>query len=93
MGYIKAEEILPAEVIKLIQQYVDGQNIYIPRKQNHRQEWGKSTKIRQELSIRNEQICRDYQTGLKISELAEKYFLSEKSIQRIVRENRTINDK
>ncbi len=38
MGYIKAEEILPAEVIELIQQYVDGRNIYIPRKQNHRQE-------------------------------------------------------
>ena len=56
MGYIKAEEILPAEVIELIQQYVDGRNIYIPRKQNHRQEWGKSTKIKQELSVRNEQI-------------------------------------
>lgn len=29
---MKAEEILPSEVIELIQQYVDGQNIYIPRK-------------------------------------------------------------
>ncbi len=31
MGYIRAEEILPIEVIELIQQYVDGKNIYIPR--------------------------------------------------------------
>lgn len=93
MGYIKAEEILPAEVIELIQQYVDGRNIYIPRKQNHRQEWGKSTKIKQELSVRNEQIYKDYRTGLKISELAEKYFLSEKSIQRIIRENRAVDNK
>ncbi len=93
MGYIKAEEILPAEVIELIQQYVDGRTIYIPRKQNHRQEWGKSTKIKQELSVRNEQIYKDYRTGLKISELAEKYFLSEKSIQRIIRENRAVDNK
>ena len=28
----KAEEILPMEIIELIQQYVDGENIYIPRK-------------------------------------------------------------
>ncbi len=28
MGYIRAEEILPIEIIKLIQQYVDGENIY-----------------------------------------------------------------
>ncbi len=32
MGYIKAETVLPAEIIELIQQYVDGKNIYIPRK-------------------------------------------------------------
>lgn len=32
MGYIRAEEILPKEVVALIQQYVDGQTIYIPRK-------------------------------------------------------------
>ena len=35
MGYIRAEEILPAEIIELIQKYVDGANIYIPRKQEH----------------------------------------------------------
>lgn len=93
MGYIKAEEILPAEVIELIQQYVDGRNIYIPRKQNHRQEWGKSTKIKQELSVRNEQIYKDYQKGFRVSKLAEKYFLSEKSIQRIIREQQKEDSK
>ena len=38
MGYIRAEEILPTEIVELIQQYVDGTNIYIPRKPQHRQE-------------------------------------------------------
>lgn len=85
MGYRKAEEVLPMEVIELIQQYVDGENIYIPRKVENRQKWGAKTRIRQELLLRNQEIYRDYQTGIKIPELAGKYYLSEKSIQRIVR--------
>jgi len=85
MGYIRAEEILPIEVIELIQQYVDGENIYIPRKSANRQAWGAGTQIKQELQMRNRQIYKDYLAGSKISELASKYYLSEKSIQRILR--------
>ena len=36
MSYIKVEEILPIEIIEMIQQYVDGANIYIPRKKDNR---------------------------------------------------------
>ena len=86
MGYRKAEEILPMEIIELIQQYADGINIYIPRKENHRQEWGKRTRIKQELFQRNQMIYQDYLRGIKNEELSDKYFLSEKSIQRIIRE-------
>ncbi|EOS27803.1 MAG: hypothetical protein HFH79_09825 [Lachnospiraceae bacterium] len=85
MGYIKAETVLPAEIIELIQQYVDGKNIYIPRKAASRQEWGTGTRIRQELLARNQQIYADYLAGSRTSELASKYCLSEKSIQRILR--------
>lgn len=85
MGYIKAEEILPEEIIELIQQYVDGQNIYIPRKEAHRKEWGSGTKIRHELSVRNQAIYDDFMSGMTAAQLAGKYFLSEKSIQRIIR--------
>lgn len=85
MGYIKAEEILPEEVIELIQQYVDGKNIYIPRKEENRQEWGTATKTRQELQKRNQKIYEQYNAGISILKLSEEYFLSEKSIQRIVR--------
>lgn len=84
MSYKKAEEILPLEIIQLIQQYVDGETIYIPRKDNERQEWGKNTETRRELANRNEQIFKDFKNGERISRLADKYFLSEKSIQRIV---------
>ena len=88
MGYIKAEEILPIEVIELIQQYVDGQNIYIPRKDKNRLEWGAGTATRQELYNRNQQIYEDFKDGVKVQELATRYYLSQKSIQRIIREKR-----
>lgn len=86
MGYFRAEEILPSNIIKLIQNYIDGENIYIPRKESNRKEWGSQTMIRQELSDRNSSIYNDYQKGYKVSELATMYFLSEKSIHRIIRE-------
>lgn len=85
MGYRKAEEILPVEIIKLIQQYVDGQNIYIPRRSENRLEWGTKTATRQELSDRNHRIYLDYQQGMRVNELIDKYHLSDKSIQRIIR--------
>ena len=85
MSYIRAEEILPIEIIELIQQYVDGKNIYIPRKSSHRQAWGTGTQIKQELLQRDRQIYEDHLAGGSTGELACKYFLSEKSIQRILR--------
>lgn len=84
MGYKRAESVLPDEIIKLIQQYVDGVNIYIPKKEGSRTEWGSNTTTRQELAIRNTSIKSDYLEGISIPELSEKYFLSVKSIQRIV---------
>lgn len=84
MGYRKAEDILPIEIIEMIQQFVDGESIYIPRKEEHKQEWGQRTQIRQELSKRNLSIYEDYLSGMRTIELAHKYFLSEKSIQRII---------
>ena len=88
MGYIRAEEILPDEIIELIQKYVDGANIYIPRKQEHRQEWGAKTTYKCELQNRNQLIYKSYLAGMTVNELAETYYLSEKSIQRIIRQQK-----
>ena len=85
MGYIRAEEILPVEVIELIQQYVDGENIYIPRRSENRQKWGSQTRITQELSDRNKRIYADFCSGMASAQLGKKYYLSVKSIQRIIR--------
>lgn len=30
MSYVKADEVLPQNIIAIIQQYIDGESIYIP---------------------------------------------------------------
>lgn len=84
MSYIKAEEILPEKLVREIQQYVDGVYIYIPRKPGSRRAWGEDTPYKSELRERNRRICHDRARGVGISELCEKYHLSEKSIRRIL---------
>jgi Mor family transcriptional regulator len=86
MSYRRAEEILLMEIIELIQNYVDGVNIYIPRKESQRKEWGTNTSTRKELEDRNIKIFTDYQKGYNVQDLSKKYFLSIKSIERILRE-------
>ena len=36
MRYQKANEILPVELVELIQDYIDGEYVYIPRKQENK---------------------------------------------------------
>ena len=37
MKYIKATDVLPVEILEIIQEYIDGEDIYIPRKcENHK---------------------------------------------------------
>ena len=85
MSYIKAEDILPEELIAQIQQYADGVTIYIPRKAENRRAWGHATAYKAELSQRNRCIREDACRGAGVAALAGKYHLSEKSIRRILR--------
>lgn len=84
MRYQKANEILPEELVELIQNYIDGEYVYIPRKQENKRTWGTGTGAREERKRRDCSIYRDYVSGFCVKNLAERYFLSEKSIQRIV---------
>lgn len=94
MSYKKAEDILPIEVIELIQNYIDGECIYIPKKDENKLSWGSNTSTKEILKKRNFNIYKDYLAGMKIKTLAEKYFLSTKSIERIVlQEKRAVLEK
>lgn len=87
MSYLKAESVLPQELIEIIQQYVGGTEIYIPSAE--KQAWGSRTDTKRYLQERNLQIYDKFQMGFTAAELAEEYSLSEKSIQRIIRKIRT----
>ena len=83
MSYIRADEILPKELLETFQQYVDGQIIYIPKKE--KQEWGSGSSAKEFFRERNERIFQAWQKGISEDELSRRFSLSRKSIQRILR--------
>ncbi|MBB2183778.1 hypothetical protein H0486_12935 [Lachnospiraceae bacterium MD1] len=90
MGYIQAMEILPERLIEEIQKYIDGQIIYIPKLKSRRCKWGEKTNSKAYFKERNSEIYHSYINGSTVLELSEKYFLAPKSIQRIIRDMKTI---
>lgn len=84
MKYVKAIDVLPQEIIEIIQNYVDGEYLYIPRKNDNKKSWSEKSGIKNILKERNIEIYEKYIKGLSISELSKEYFLSEKSIRRII---------
>lgn len=90
MSYANAKEIFPEDILKIIQNYVDGEYIYIPKKEENRIAWGELTQSKVELHMRNTRIYEDYLSGQSIKNLSEKYYLSVKTIQRIILQKKKI---
>ncbi|WP_346897423.1 CD3324 family protein [Clostridium sp. UBA7503] len=86
MKYKNAQNILPKEIISIIQQYVDGSYLYIPRKDENRKSWGENSGFKNELIERNTQIYNSFNNGSSVKELANKYYLTQNSIRKIIRE-------
>jgi Mor family transcriptional regulator len=84
LRYVKAHNVLPEEIIKAIQEYVDGEFLYIPRKNDNQKAWGEQSGIRDILKVRNNEIFEKYNQGISISELSLMYYLSEQSIRRVI---------
>ena len=84
MSYIKADRVLPKELIEAIQHYIDGKSIYIPSKQ--KQAWGNGTSAKAFFQDRNQRIYDAWLSGASQKELSLRFALSEKSIQRILRQ-------
>ena len=62
--------------------------IYIPCKE--KQEWGSTTSAKDFFRERNERIYESYKSGMGLRELAVSFSLSEKSIQRILRQQKQV---
>lgn len=90
MKYVKAQDVLPEEIIEILQKYVDGKYLYIPRKDKNQKAWGENSGIRESLNARNTEIFKKYKDGISINTLAKEYFLSEKSIRRIISDKKKL---
>jgi len=88
MSYANARDIFPNEILEIIQNYVDGEYIYIPRKEENKISWGELSQSKKELMNRNVRIYEDYLKGMSTPCLSERYYLSPKTIQRIIRKEK-----
>lgn len=95
MNYRNANNILPDKLVQEIQQYVQGEYIYVPIKDKVINT--APTEYEQELLKRNEHIYTKSLEDMSNRELAERYHLSTSSIRRIIIEQRkrykTMNNK
>lgn len=84
MGYKNAKDILPPKLLAELQNYVQGETIYIPQKEDKRANWGRKSGAREVISFRNKEIFEKYNEGLTIEELTELFCLSHESIRKII---------
>ncbi len=84
MGYKNAIFVLPDDLIAAIQQHIDGEYLYIPRKVENKRAWGELKNSRQLYAERNAAIFKEYNRGVPVEELANKYYLSLKTIYKIL---------
>jgi len=83
MKYKKASDILPDELLREVQQYIEGGSLYIP-KSKKRKKWGENSGGRRFFLQRNEEIRNKFFHKVPIEELAEEYCLSYETIRKIV---------
>ena len=88
MSYRNVYDLLPEEIVAQIQEYIDGQAIYIPKKESNKKCWGDNTDTRQVLAARNNRIYQDFKSGMSTVLLSEKYYLAEQSIRRILKKEK-----
>ncbi|AHD07344.1 CD3324 family protein [Paenibacillus larvae] len=88
MSYKNGKDILPPSLLKQLQDYIQGEIIYIPKKENRRAGWGENNGTRLVIERRNREIYQMYQNGSTVVELIHKYHLSEDSIRKIIAKTR-----
>lgn len=80
----RLEEHLPSELIKEIQKYISGAQVYIPGISENRLHWGEKNGTRKILENRNISIRNLKKSGVKIDDLADQFSLSPDSIRKIL---------
>ncbi len=86
MKYKNAGEIIPSELIEEIQKYIQGEFVYIPKKD--KQVCKADTEYKIELAKRNARIYTMHLEGICNERLAKNFSLAQSSIRRIIIEQR-----
>ena len=90
MKYKNAKSILPEQLFKELQKYVQGEIIYVPRDGSTRVGWGEKNGTRKKYRDRTKEIIRLYRNGVSKEEIANMFYLSEYSIKKIIQVNKQI---
>lgn len=84
MEYINGAKLLPSPLLKKLQQYVQGELIYIPVPDKNHMGWGCKNGTRQMIEERNRDIYIKYIEGASIDDLTALFNLSHESIRKIL---------
>ncbi|WJH35028.1 CD3324 family protein [Paenibacillus aurantius] len=90
MSYKNGKDILPPSLLKQLQDYIQGEIVYIPKKEQKRAGWGENNGTRQIMERRNREIYNMYKSGSTMMELIQKFHLSEDSIRKIIVKTRVL---
>ncbi|MBP1962459.1 MULTISPECIES: CD3324 family protein [Paenibacillus] len=90
MSYKNGKDVLPPNLLKQLQEYIQGEIVYIPKKEQKRAGWGENNGTRIIIERRNQEIFRLYQTGSTVMELIKTFHLSEDSIRKIIVKTREL---
>lgn len=83
MRYINAAEVLPEDLLRELQHYIEGDVIYIP-KVSAKKEWGTVSGSKVFYLERNREIKRLYKEGYSMDMLAEQFGLAYNTIRKII---------
>lgn len=89
MSYKNGKEILPANLLNELQKYIQGDILYVPKKEEKRAGWGRLNGTKEIIEKRNMEIYKLYIKGYNIYQLIEMFHLSEDSIRKIIVKLRT----
>lgn len=86
MKYKNAQDILPDQLLRELQQYISGGIIYVPTA-DEKKSWGENSGARDYYKERNKEIRAAFQSGNTQEQIAEKYNLSMESVNKILYNN------
>jgi Mor family transcriptional regulator len=89
LNYKKGIEVLPARLLKEIQEYVEGSLVYIP-KRSSKAGWGYVSGAREAIDQRNRKIMILFEQGETIEALSDRFHLGDDTIRKIVYRKKSI---